>query len=83
MLQHGAAAVLAIDTGYGQIAHKLRVDSRVRLLERTNARKLELEQVTMARYFYGHGCLVHLGHAGAAGCDGCDAAEFESRRLCW
>ena len=26
MLQHGAASVLAVDTGYGQIAHKLRVD---------------------------------------------------------
>lgn len=47
MLQHGAAAVLAIDTGYGQIAHKLRVDPRVHLLERTNARHLEPEQVTM------------------------------------
>ena len=38
LLQHGAASVLAVDTGYGQIAHKLRVDPRVRLLERTNAR---------------------------------------------
>ena len=47
MLQHGAGAVLAIDTGYGQIAHKLRVDPRVILLERTNARKLEPEQVTL------------------------------------
>lgn len=47
MLQHGAGAVLAIDTGYGQIAHKLRVDSRVTLLERTNARKLERAQVTL------------------------------------
>jgi 23S rRNA (cytidine1920-2'-O)/16S rRNA (cytidine1409-2'-O)-methyltransferase len=47
MLQHGAAAVLAIDTGYGQIAHKLRVDPRVTLLERTNARKLERQQVTL------------------------------------
>ena len=47
MLQHGAAAVLAIDTGYGQIAHKLRVDPRVTLLERTNARKLERKQVTV------------------------------------
>ena len=47
MLQHGAAAVLAIDTGYGQIAHKLRVDPRVSLLERTNARNLTKEQVTM------------------------------------
>ena len=40
MLQHGAASVLAIDTGYGQIAHRLRTDSRVLLLERTNARHL-------------------------------------------
>lgn len=47
MLQHGAAAVLAIDTGYGQIAHKLRVDPRVMLLERTNARHLQAEQVTL------------------------------------
>lgn len=41
MLQHGAARVLAIDTGYGQIAEKLRRDERVALMERTNARKLE------------------------------------------
>jgi 23S rRNA (cytidine1920-2'-O)/16S rRNA (cytidine1409-2'-O)-methyltransferase len=47
MLQHGATAVLAIDTGYGQIAHKLRVDPRVNLLERTNARHLERGQVTL------------------------------------
>ncbi len=40
LLQHGAATVLAVDTGYGQLAHKLRVDPRVRLLERTNARTL-------------------------------------------
>lgn len=40
LLQHGAASVLAVDTGYGQIAHKLRVDPRVTLLERTNARTL-------------------------------------------
>jgi 23S rRNA (cytidine1920-2'-O)/16S rRNA (cytidine1409-2'-O)-methyltransferase len=40
MLQHGAASVLAVDTGYGQIAHKLRVDPRVSLRERCNARLL-------------------------------------------
>ena len=40
LLQHGAASVLAVDTGYGQIAHKLRINPRVTLLERTNARKL-------------------------------------------
>jgi 23S rRNA (cytidine1920-2'-O)/16S rRNA (cytidine1409-2'-O)-methyltransferase len=41
MLQQGATSVLAVDTGYGQIAHALRVDPRVTLLERTNARLLE------------------------------------------
>lgn len=40
MLQHGAANVLAVDTGYGQIADSLRRDPRVALMERTNARKL-------------------------------------------
>ncbi len=40
MLQHGAARVLAIDTGYGQIAQSLRDDTRVSLMERTNARLL-------------------------------------------
>ncbi len=39
-LQHGAASVLAIDTGYGQIAQKLRDDPRVMLRERCNARLL-------------------------------------------
>ena len=41
LLQHGAAYVTAVDTGFGQIAMKLRNDPRVRLLERTNARLLE------------------------------------------
>jgi 23S rRNA (cytidine1920-2'-O)/16S rRNA (cytidine1409-2'-O)-methyltransferase len=41
LLQHGAAHVTAVDTGFGQIAMKLRNDARVRLLERTNARLLE------------------------------------------
>jgi 23S rRNA (cytidine1920-2'-O)/16S rRNA (cytidine1409-2'-O)-methyltransferase len=40
LLQRGAAHVTAIDTGFGQIAMKLRNDSRVRLVERTNARFL-------------------------------------------
>jgi 23S rRNA (cytidine1920-2'-O)/16S rRNA (cytidine1409-2'-O)-methyltransferase len=33
--------VLAIDTGYGQIAQTLRSDARVSLMERTNARHLK------------------------------------------
>ena len=45
LLQHGAAQVIAIDTGYGQMAHRLRQDPRVRLLERTNARYLKPEDV--------------------------------------
>lgn len=41
LLQRGAAHVTAVDTGFGQIAMKLRNDARVRLRERTNARLLE------------------------------------------
>ncbi len=40
LLQHGAARVIAIDTGYGQLDFKLRQDPRVRLLEKMNARYL-------------------------------------------
>ena len=45
LLQHGAARVIAVDTGHGQIAMQLRQDSRVRLRERTNARYLTREQL--------------------------------------
>jgi len=41
VLQHGAKKVYAIDVGYGQLAWKLRQDSRVIVMERTNARHLE------------------------------------------
>jgi 23S rRNA (cytidine1920-2'-O)/16S rRNA (cytidine1409-2'-O)-methyltransferase len=40
LLQLGARQVVAVDVGYGQIDVKLRDDARVRLLERTNARRL-------------------------------------------
>lgn len=40
LLQRGAVHVTAVDTGFGQIAMKLRIDARVRLVERTNARLL-------------------------------------------
>ncbi|MBV8205975.1 MAG: TlyA family RNA methyltransferase [Acidobacteria bacterium] len=46
LLQHGAARVLAIDTGYGQFDLRLRQDPRVRLLERTNARYLTAAQLS-------------------------------------
>ena len=45
LLQHDAASVIAVDTGYGQLALRLRNDKRVRLLERTNARYLTAEQI--------------------------------------
>ena len=43
LLQNGAARVIAIDTGYGQMDFKLRQNERVRLLEKTNARYLTRE----------------------------------------
>jgi 23S rRNA (cytidine1920-2'-O)/16S rRNA (cytidine1409-2'-O)-methyltransferase len=48
MLQSGASSVLAVDTGYGQIAQKLRDDPRVTLRERTNARLLEAGELLTA-----------------------------------
>jgi 23S rRNA (cytidine1920-2'-O)/16S rRNA (cytidine1409-2'-O)-methyltransferase len=45
LLQHGAARVIAVDTGHGQIDFRLRKDARVRLLEKTNARYLTREQL--------------------------------------
>jgi 23S rRNA (cytidine1920-2'-O)/16S rRNA (cytidine1409-2'-O)-methyltransferase len=45
LLQRGARRVIAVDTGHGQIAFKLRQDSRVHLLEKTNARYLTREQL--------------------------------------
>ena len=48
LLQHGAAHVIAVDTGQGQIAFRLRQDPRVRLLEKTNARYLTHEQLGAA-----------------------------------
>src|SRR4051812_10244393 len=47
LLQHGAAHVIAIDTGRGQIDAKLRNHSRVQLLENTNARYLTREQLAV------------------------------------
>ena len=40
LLQRGAARVIALDVGYGQLHPRLRSDSRVTVLERVNARLL-------------------------------------------
>lgn len=45
MLQNGAKKVYSIDVGYGQLAWKLRNDSRVVNLERTNMRNVTKAQV--------------------------------------
>lgn len=45
LLQRAAKRVYAIDVGYGQLAWKLRQDARVIVIERTNIRYLQREQV--------------------------------------
>jgi 23S rRNA (cytidine1920-2'-O)/16S rRNA (cytidine1409-2'-O)-methyltransferase len=40
LLQRGAARVIALDVGYGQLHSKIRDDARVTVLERVNARSL-------------------------------------------
>src|SRR5262249_6216373 len=40
LLQRGAARVIALDVGHGQLHPRLRADPRVTVLERTNARTL-------------------------------------------
>ncbi len=45
LLQRGAAKVIAVDVGYGQLAHKLRTDPRVVVMERTNGRALTPERI--------------------------------------
>ena len=45
LLQHGAAQVYAVDVGKGQLAWKLRQDSRVKIMEGVNARYLQRSQM--------------------------------------
>jgi len=52
MIQHGAAHVIAVDTGYGQINARLRQDSRVELMEKTNARYLRANQLSRVVSFF-------------------------------
>jgi 23S rRNA (cytidine1920-2'-O)/16S rRNA (cytidine1409-2'-O)-methyltransferase len=42
LLQRGAAVVVALDVGYGQLDWRLRGDPRVHVLERTNVRSVSL-----------------------------------------
>jgi 23S rRNA (cytidine1920-2'-O)/16S rRNA (cytidine1409-2'-O)-methyltransferase len=45
LLRRGAAHVVAVDVGYGQLAWELRQDARVSILDRTNIRHLTGEMV--------------------------------------
>ncbi len=45
LLRAGAAQVVAVDVGYGQLAWQLRTDPRVRVLDRCNARTLTPEAI--------------------------------------
>ncbi len=45
LLRRGAAEVVAVDVGYGQLAWKLRQDPKVRVHDRTNVRDLTPEQI--------------------------------------
>jgi len=45
LLQHGASCVFAVDVGYGQLAWRLRQDSRVVVIERTNIRHMPFEAI--------------------------------------
>jgi 23S rRNA (cytidine1920-2'-O)/16S rRNA (cytidine1409-2'-O)-methyltransferase len=45
LLRHGAAGVVAVDVGYGQLAWSLQRDPRVEVHDRTNVRELPVAQV--------------------------------------
>jgi len=45
LLRRGAAQVVAVDVGYGQLAWRLREDDRVVVLDRTNVRDLTVEAI--------------------------------------
>mmetsp|Transcript_24888 Transcript_24888/g.34420 ORF Transcript_24888/g.34420 Transcript_24888/m.34420 type:complete len:341 (+) Transcript_24888:2-1024(+) len=68
LLHHGAARVYAVDVGYSLLDYRLRVDERVAVLERTNARFL-------------NGTHLQPGDAGAVGAVVCDASFISLRAV--
>ena len=48
LLQRGAAHVVALDVGYGELSWRLREDSRVTVIERRNARSLQAGELPYA-----------------------------------
>ena len=45
LLQNGAKYVYAVDVGYGQLAWKIRSDERVKVIERTNIKNCDFEEI--------------------------------------
>ncbi len=60
LLVHGAAKVIAVDVGYGQLDWKLRNDPRVVVLEKTNIRYLEPARSAVHSDTRDHRCLVYF-----------------------
>ena len=56
LLQHGAQKVYAVDVGYGQLHWNLRQDARVVVLERTNIRNLNREDIDEPVAFFVADC---------------------------
>lgn len=48
LLQHGAAQVVGVDVGHGQLHARLRDDARVRAVEKVNARSLSVHDLAAA-----------------------------------
>ena len=66
LLRNGAAHVIAVDVGYGQLAWSLRIDERVTVMERVNVRDLTPELGGRAARPDRRRPVVHLAAAGAA-----------------
>ncbi|MEV4613454.1 TlyA family RNA methyltransferase [Kitasatospora sp. NPDC049258] len=77
LLRSGAAHVLAVDVGYGQLAWSLQSDERVTVMDRTNVRELGLEQIggTAVDLVVGDLSFISLGLVlpALAGCCAADA----------
>ena len=66
LLQRGAAHVVALDVAYGELAHALRSDPRVTVLERVNARALDPAVLPYRARPRRRRRLLHLAGQGAA-----------------
>ena len=79
LLQRGAARVIALDVGYGQLHDKIRHDPRVTVLERDERALADRAAVRAAARHLRR--VVHLGEAGAAA-RRCGSRHRAGRRSC-